>query len=246
MEAREIDEMRRLEDRHWWFVGKRLLVASLLGDALARPGLRVLDVGCGTGGVLAGLGGGIRPFGVDRSTLALAHCRARGLSAVACSSAGDLPFAAGSFDVVMLLDVLEHFADEQKLLAEIRRLVRPGGRVLVSVPAFQFLWSQHDVVLQHIRRYRAGQLQEVLERARLTIERLTYTNAVALPPAVVVRGILQRFGLMSGEGGTDFREHGALVNQSLVGAYRLEARAVARGLRVPFGLSVAAVARVDA
>ena len=246
MEAREIDEMRRLEDRHWWFVGKRLLVAALLGDTLTRSGLRVLDVGCGTGGVLAGLGGGIRPFGVDRSTLALAHCRARGLTAVACSSAGDLPFAAGSFDVVMLLDVLEHFADEQRLLAEIRRLVRTGGRVLVSVPAFQFLWSQHDAVLHHIRRYRAGQLRRVLEQGRFTIERLTYTNAVAFPPAVLVRGILQRFGLMAGEGGTDFREHGALVNDSLVGAYRLEAAALARGLRVPVGLSVAAVARVDA
>jgi SAM-dependent methyltransferase len=244
MEAREIDEMRRLEDRHWWFVGKRLIVAALLGDALARPGARVLDVGCGTGGVLAGLGSGVRPFGVDQSTLALAHCRARGLTAVA-SSAGALPFAAGSFDVVMLLDVLEHFADEHRLLAEVRRLVRAGGRVLVSVPAFQFLWSQHDVVLQHVRRYRADQLRRVLEQGRFSIERLTYTNAVAFPPAVLVRGVLQRLSLLAG-GGTDFREHGALVNDSLVGAYRLEARALAAGLRVPVGLSVAAVARVDA
>jgi SAM-dependent methyltransferase len=244
MDAREIDEMRRLEDHHWWFVGKRLLVAALLGDALARPGACVLDVGCGTGGVLAGLGSGVRPFGVDFSTLALAHCRARGLGAVACSSAGALPFAPGSFDVVLLLDVLEHFADEQALLAEIRRLVRPGGRVLVSVPAFQSLWSEHDVVLQHIRRYRAGQLRRVLERARFTIERLTYTNAVAFPPAVLVRGVLQRLGLMA-SGGTDFREHRALVNDSLVGAYRLEAAAIARGLRVPVGLSVAAVVRVS-
>ena len=243
MEAREIDEMRRLEDRHWWFVGKRLLVAALLGDALARPGLRVLDVGCGTGGVLAGLGAGVRPFGVDQSTLALAHCRERGLTEVACSSAGALPFASGSFDVVLLLDVLEHFADEQGLLAEIRRLVRAGGRVLVSVPAFQFLWSEHDVVLQHIRRYRAGQLRRVLEEGRFTIERPTYTNAVAFPPAVVVRGVLQRLGLMAG-GGTDFREHGAFVNDSLVGVYRIEAAALARGLRVPVGLSVAAVVRV--
>jgi SAM-dependent methyltransferase len=245
VDAREIDEMRRLEDRHWWFVGKRLLVAALLGDVLARPGLRLLDVGCGTGGVLAGLGNGIRPFGVDRSPLALAHCRERGLLGVACAGAGALPFAPASFDVVLLLDVLEHFADEQRLLADVRALVRSGGRVLVSVPAFQFLWSEHDEVLQHVRRYRAGALRRVLEAARFTIERLTYTNVAAFPPALVVRGVLQRLGLWAG-GRTDFREHGALVNGTLVGAYRLEAEALARGLRIPVGLSVAAVARVAA
>jgi SAM-dependent methyltransferase len=245
MEAREIDEMRRLEDHHWWFVGKRLLVAALLGDVLARPGLRVLDVGCGTGGVLAGLGNGVRPFGIDRSPLALAHCRGRGLAAVACAGAGALPFAAASFDVVLLLDVLEHFAEEQALLAEVRRLVRTGGHVLVSVPAFQFLWSEHDEVLQHVRRYRAGELRRVLAEAHLTVERLTYTNAAAFPPALVVRGLLQRLGLWAG-GRTDFREHGSLVNGTLLGAYRLEARALARGMRLPVGLSVAALARVNA
>ena len=244
MEAREIEEMRRLEDRHWWFVGKRLLVAALLGDLLARPGLRLLDVGCGTGGVLAGLGDGIRPVGVDRSALALAHCRERGLVAVACASAGALPFAPSSFDVVLLLDVLEHFADEQRLLADVRGLVRAGGHVLVSVPAFQFLWSEHDEVLQHVRRYRAPELRRVLEAARLKVERITYTNSVAFPPALVVRGLLQRLGLWAG-GRTDVREHGALVNGTLVGAYRLEARALARGIRLPIGLSVAALAKVQ-
>ena len=244
MEAREIDEMRRLEDHHWWFVGKRLLVTALLGDVLARPGIRLLDVGCGTGGVLAGLGRGVRPVGVDRSALALAHCRQRGLTAVACAGAGALPFAPSSFDVVLLLDVLEHFSDEQGLLGDVRGLVRTGGHVLVSVPAFQFLWSDHDEVLQHVRRYRAGELRRVLQDAGFTVERLTYTNAVAFPPAVVVRGLLARLGIWSG-GRTDFREHGTLVNGTLVGAYRLEAQALARGLRLPLGLSVAAVARVN-
>jgi hypothetical protein len=116
--------------------------------------------------------------------------------------------------------------------------------VLVSDPAFQFLWSGHDEVLHHVRRYRAGGLRRVLEEARFTVERLTYTNAVAFPPAVVVRGLLQRLRIWPG-GRTDFREHGALVNATLLGAYRLEAQALARGIRLPVGLSVAAVARVN-
>lgn len=245
MEAREIDEMRRLEDRHWWFVGKRLLVEALLGDLLARRGLRLLDVGCGTGGVLAGIAGRVRPVGVDGSPLALVHCRRRGLTDVVCASLGALPFKAGRFDVVLLLDVLEHFADEQALLAEVGRLLRPGGHLLVSVPAFEFLWSEHDDVLQHLRRYRAGQLRGVLERAGLAVERLTYTNVAAFAPALVVRGLLQRIGVWPG-GRTDFREHGHVVNETLVGIYRAEARALARGVRLPVGLSVAALARVAA
>jgi len=244
VEAAEIHEMRRLEDHHWWFVGKRLLVASLLEEVLDHPRLRILDVGCGTGGVLAHLQHRARTFGVDRSPLALAYCRERGVAHVACADGGRLPFAPASFDVVLLLDVLEHFADEAALLNAVRRLLRPGGSLLVSVPAFQFLWSVHDEVLHHVRRYTAGRLRRALEKGGFAVRRLTYTNVVAFPPALIVRGFLPRVGIQRGAE-TDFHIHASWVNRALIGTYRLEARTLRRLRRLPLGLSVAALAKTS-
>jgi SAM-dependent methyltransferase len=241
VDAAEIDEMRRLEDDHWWFVGKRLLVASLLEHVLARTDLRVLDVGCGTGGILGHLRTRARTFGVDRSPLALAYTRGRGVTHVACADGDRLPFAPGSFDVILMLDVLEHYRDEGALLTAVRALLRPSGALLVSVPAFQFLWSAHDEVLQHVRRYTARRLRGVLERGGFTVRHLTHTNVVAFPPALVVRGLLPRLGVRRAPG-TDFRVHAPWVNRALIATYRLESLALRRGLRIPLGLSVAALA----
>jgi SAM-dependent methyltransferase len=243
MDDVSIDEMAALEDRHWWFVGKRLLVAALLGERLARPGLRVLDVGCGTGGVLAHLADRAATAGVDRSRQALAHCRRRGLPHLACADMDRLPFASASFDLVLMLDVLEHFTDDVAVVARVRPLLRPGGTLFVSVPAHQALWSAHDEALQHVRRYDVRGLKRALEAGGFAIRRLTYTNVAALPPAALVRGVLPKLGLGAGDG-TDFRTYPAWLNRLLVGAYRLEAAALRALPRMPFGLSIAAVAEV--
>jgi SAM-dependent methyltransferase len=243
MDDATIDEMSALEDRHWWFVGKRLLVAALLGDRLGRPGLRVLDVGCGTGGVLAYLASQAETVGVDRSRQARAHSRRRGIDRIACADMDRLPFAPGGFDLVLMLDVLEHFEDDAAVVASARRLLRPGGALLASVPAFQALWSAHDEAVQHVRRYDARRLRQALEAGGLTVRRLTYTNVVALPPAAIVRMLLPRLGLRR-EDGTDFRVHSPLVNGLLVAAYRLEAAALRVLPRIPLGLSIAALAEV--
>ena len=241
MDDAAIDEMSAFEDHHWWFVGKRLLVSALLGDRLDRPGLRVLDVGCGTGGVLAHLCAHAATVGVDRSVQALRHSANRGVQSVACADMDRLPFGRARFDVILMLDVLEHFPDDTAVVAEARALLRPGGALLVSVPAYQTLFSEHDRAVQHLRRYSAPHLRRVLEAGGFAVRRLTYTNVAALPPAAIVRGLLPRLGISPGAG-TDFREHTPWVNRALVGVYRLEA-AVLRVLpRLPAGLSVAAVA----
>ena len=241
MDDAAIDEMSAFEDHHWWFVGKRLLVSALLGDRLDRPGLRILDVGCGTGGVLAHLGAHAETVGVDRSVQALRHSARRGVQSVACADMDRLPFAPGRFDLILMLDVLEHFEDDTAVVAGARALLRPGGALLVSVPAFQALFSEHDRAVQHVRRYSAARLRQVLEAGGFTVRRLTYTNVAALPPAALVRGLLPRLGLARG-GGTDFREHAPWVNRALVGLYRLEAAALRVVPRLPAGLSIAAIA----
>jgi len=248
MELETYEEMYRLEDRHWWFVGKRLLVRALLKDALAQPDLRILDVGCGTGGLLAhlhtGTGAATRAVGVDRSEAALGFCGRRGLRSVACAETTQLPFRASTFDVVLLLDVLEHVPDEAALLAEIRRVLRPGGTALISVPAYQWLWSGHDDVLHHLRRYTAARLERLLGPGGFRVSRLTYTNVALLFPAIVVRAVLPRVGLRPREG-TDFQEHAPWVNRFLLRLYRAEAT-LHRYVTFPFGLSAAAVVTTPA
>jgi SAM-dependent methyltransferase len=241
MDDSTIDEMSAFEDHHWWFVGKRLLVSALIGDRLSKPGMRVLDVGCGTGGVLAHLSARASTVGVDRSIQALRHSRSRGVDAVAAADMDRLPFAPGTFDLITMLDVIEHFADDLSVVRNARALLRPGGALLVSVPAFQSLFSEHDTTLQHFRRYRASQLRRVLEAGGYVVRRLTYTNVAALPPAALVRGLLPRLGVRR-SGGTDIREHAPWVNRLLIGTYRLEAAALKVLPRLPPGLSVAAVA----
>jgi SAM-dependent methyltransferase len=245
MEEVAIDEMAAIEDHHWWFVGKRLLVAALLGDRLTRPDLRVLDVGCGTGGVLAHLAERATTVGVDRSRQALAHCRRRGLTRLAVADMDRVPFAPATFDVILMLDVLEHFHDDVAVVANARPLLRPGGALLVSVPAHQSLWSPHDEVLHHVRRYDVAGVRRALESGGFRIRRLTYTNVVALPPAAIVRGMLPRLGFAPASAdGTDFRTYPDWVNRLLAGAYRLEAAALRALPKMPFGLSIAAVAEL--
>jgi 2-polyprenyl-3-methyl-5-hydroxy-6-metoxy-1,4-benzoquinol methylase len=243
MDDAAIDEMAAFEDHHWWFVGKRLLVSSLLAERLRRPGLRILDVGCGTGGVLSGLSAYGTTIGVDRSPRALHHSRVRGVTHVAAADMDRLPFGAAAFDLVIMLDVLEHFADEAAVLRDVRRLLRPDGALLVSVPAFQALFSEHDVALQHFRRYAAPQLRRALEANGFDVRRLTYTNVAALGPAAIVRGLLPRLGVRR-PAGTDFREHAEWVNRLLIATYRLEAATLRVLPRLPAGLSVAALADV--
>jgi SAM-dependent methyltransferase len=153
-------------------------------------------------------------------------------------------FGRARFDLILMLDVLEHFEDDVAVLAGVRPLLKPGGALLVCVPAFQSLFSEHDAALQHVRRYSAARVRQSLEAGGFVVRRLTYTNVVALPPAALVRGLLPRLGIHRPPG-TDFREHAAWVNQLLIGIYRLEAAALRVLPRLPVGLSVAAIAEAD-
>ena len=241
MHPQEFREMQALEESHWWYRGKRLLLETMLDRAAPRAPARMLDIGCGTGGVLRGLARQGFTVGVDRAEVALRFCREKGFTAVVLGSAFELPFARASFDVCTMMDVLEHVDDEQALLAEARRVLRPGGALLVSVPAFAALWSQHDETLEHRRRYRKPELTAVVAKAGLRIEWSSYTNFFVFPPTLAWR-LLRRFAGLAPGMRTDLFPTPAPLNAALVGTYRAEA-ALLRRLPLPFGVSVACVAR---
>src|SRR6185312_12638057 len=168
--------MRRVEESHWWFVGRRQIIRSFLerlvrarlagsATASAPAELNILDVGCGTGANLEMLSEFGVAEGVDVSQEALSFCQARGLEKVKLGAAEALPYDDNLFDLTTGLDVVEHLDDDLAGLKEMRRVLHPGGRALLFVPAFMFLWGVQDDISNHRRRYTLKELKDVVRKA---------------------------------------------------------------------------------
>src|ERR1044071_178359 len=190
--------MFRVEQSHWWYTGRRKILTDFVADICRRvtdrrP--RILDVGCGTGANLLMLSQFGDAEGVDISEDALAFCRERGLANVKLGAAEKLPYDDGTFDLVTALDVVEHLDDDLGGLSEMRRVLRPGGRVLLFVPTFMFLWGVQDDVSHHRRRYRLPELQRVLEQAGFEVERTTYANITFFLPILLMRKLMRLTGI---------------------------------------------------
>lgn len=183
MEATAYRQFLELERTHWWFRGRRTVYFGLLRHHLADLSpQRVLDLGCGMGGFLEGLGElGAQVVPSDVSLESLSHCAQRGFAEGVLSSGYSLPFADDSFDLVCLFDAIEHIPDDQRAMQEVARVLRPGGHVFVSVPAYQFLYANNDRVAQHMRRYTRGMLRGLFEQAGLRVERNTHANVFLFP-----------------------------------------------------------------
>jgi len=188
--------MYQVEGTHWWFAGRRRIIAGFLQRICStlshRP--RILDVGCGTGANLELLGEFGEAEGVDVAPEALAFCQQRGLESVRLGEAEKLPYPDSSFDLVTGLDVVEHLDDDLSGLQEMRRILKPGGRALVFVPAFMFLWGVQDDVSNHRRRYTLPQLKQRLVEAGFEIERATYANITFFLPILAGRLLMKLTG----------------------------------------------------
>ena len=237
------------EDWDWWHVGRRRILARVLERALSQAGLspaglEMLDVGCGTGGTTAFLGRGHRVTGCELQAEAATCCRRRGLESVVRGSAEALPFRDATFDVVLCLDVLEHHEDDLAVARELRRVLRPGGVLLATVPCFPFLWGPHDVLSRHHRRYVLSGFVDLLERAGLSIDRASYFNTLLFPAVAAVqagRRLLR--GGRPAEAASDLPQGGpSAINAVLREIFAAEGPWLSRR-RLPFGVSAFAVAR---
>lgn len=243
MQSQQIGEMYALEASHWWFWSKRHLMRRLLGARLAgdspRSGLRILDIGCGAGANALELSGYGSVTASDRSLEALAFVRSRGVDNVVAAEAPQLPFRDGAFDIVTAYDVIEHVEDDHAFVAELARVLAPGGALAVHVPAWPFLWSGHDVALEHKRRYTRRALLDLLRSSGLRIDRVSWTNCTIFVPVAASRWVRGRFGI--DDGSANLGVVPAPVNALLRGVGRLEA-AVAAAVGLPIGVSLAALA----
>lgn len=234
MQPSEIDKMHLLEENHWWFQGKKLLVERFISLAGIRGG-KFLDIGCGTGMFLKLFANYGSVSGVDISEQALDYCREKVASAELRLTSGDqLPFPDGSFSFVSLLDIIEHADDDLSVLKEAYRVCVPGGTVLVTVPAFRFLWSNHDIAHHHKRRYRLPELRRIGTEAGFIVERITYTNFFIFLPVLIKRTL---FAAKPNGAESDLAETPAVINRMLLSLYRLEAFYLGKA-NFPWGVSL--------
>jgi SAM-dependent methyltransferase len=243
--------MRRVEESHWWFVGRRQIIRSFLericrdlkatrgGNDPRGSALNILDVGCGTGANLEMLSEFGEAEGVDLSAEALSFCQARGLQNVKQGEAEALPYEDNSFDLVTGLDVVEHLDDDLAGLQEMRRVLRPGGRALLFVPAFMFLWGVQDDVSNHRRRYTLGGLKQVVTQAGFEVERGTYVNLSFFAPILFGRLLMRATGFRPAS--ENNLTIGAL--NGLLGRLLGAESSILRHMNFPFGVSAICVAR---
>jgi SAM-dependent methyltransferase len=258
MEHIEYVRMAALQDRHWWFQAKRRLVGAVIDRLLASSGDkstdrlgvgRSLDAGCGTGSMAGVLPG--RTVGVDGFLPALAHVRGE---LVVNADLLSLPFADDSFDVVGCFDVLYHrrVADVAEAIGGLRRVLRPGGLLVVTDAAGPSLMGPHDIAFHGARRFTLGDLSSLLARSGLRVRHATYFHAALLPVAAPIRWAARVRHRISGDnrrpepdqGRSDLAPAPAWLDRALSTVSRIE-RAVAVRHRLPFGLSVLVAAEKE-
>ena len=266
MNPQEYSRMHDLETKYWWFAGRRAIVSSLLHAALSsRPpnassALRLLDLGCGTGANLSMLchaiaAEGSTPSGhvaaLDYSPLALDFASQHSGELPVSLLRGDatiLPFASNAFDIVTMLDVLEHVEDDAGAVKEIFRVLKPGGAFILSVPAYQKLWSAHDEALHHFRRYEYCDLRKVLRRGGFQVWRLSFAMSLMPPVAWFWRRFILPFKPNRPRDATRHSEGAVLpavpsaFNAALVKYLECEGRVIRRR-PLKFGTSLVAIAR---
>lgn len=232
----------RLEDEHWWFEGRRRVIREVLRrHVLPRKNRRLLDVGCGTGGMFPLLTEFGEVDGAEASPDALERARRKFPSRriEACSLPHQLP--EGTWDVITAFDVIEHVDHPIESLSTMRSRIPFDGQIVVTVPAFQFLWSHHDEVNQHRRRYSRLDLVSALSSAGLRVTFVSYFNTL-LFPAVAGARLLERLRPARAQQGADLQEATPQVNRALTRLFGSERFVVGR-MTLPFGVSLIAVAQ---
>ena len=239
------ESFAKLEDTHFWFVSRRRIFFDLLDRLLSRRSDRkILEIGCGAGGLMGPMERYGQVHGLDIDFEYLRFCKNRGFNRLICGSGYELPFADASFDLVTLFDTMEHIPDDVRALQEARRVLRPGGLVFVSVPAYQWLWSQNDRIAHHHRRYTMRGLRRTMRTAGLEPQRLTYFNSLLLPliiPAVLWQKLLERRGKLPEDFNNTSVKLAGPVNWLFTQIMSSE-RWLLRALRLPFGHSLIGVA----
>ena len=233
-------EYRLYEKNWWWFVGRRNLLTKLVKDV--KSDTRVLDIGCGSGENTKILRNTKQCHGIDISKNSLKDAYTKEVNNLCLGTANALPFKSNSFGLVLFLDVLEHLNNEETAIQEVRRVLTKDGMCIVSVPAFRFLWSGHDVVNQHMKRYTKSELKDILVSNRFTIKRITYWNFFLFFPLAIIR-VIKNVVCSQQQPKSHFRMIPICINSFLIFVLSIENALILHGISLPVGISVVCVCK---
>lgn len=230
-----------IQKKHWWFVTRKNIVLDFVDRFLPKDDqVKILDIGCGSGLMLNDLEKVGQTFGMDMSDEAISFSKEIFGGTVEKGALPDqVPYQEDFFDLITALDVIEHIDDDVGSISAIRDLLVPGGKCIFTVPAYMFLWSAHDDMNQHKRRYTLPELNEKLVKAGFSVEKISYYNTLLFPAVFLVRmlnNVLRR------EGASDTDMPGRAMNYVLKKIFGIE-KYLLRYFNLPFGVSVLAVVR---
>jgi SAM-dependent methyltransferase len=239
MERVVYDQMAALDEQHWWYVARRKVLTEVIRRQAQPPaGARLLEIGCGTGHNLPMLAqfGSVDALEVDETARAIAEKRL-GKPVFSAPLPDLIGVPEGHYDLVAALDVVEHIEDDRAALEGIARLLKPGGKLVATVPAHQWMWSAHDVVNHHQRRYSKSEFRRLVEGSPLKLETIGYFNSLLFPIAVAERLVSK----MRGKEDADLSLPPEPLNQALERVFAAERGLIGR-IPLPPGLSLFAVA----
>jgi SAM-dependent methyltransferase len=229
-----------MENVHWWFIGRRFIVEQILKRLGLPINAEILEVGCGTGGNLPLLAKFGNVYGVEIDDTARAYATERGIGTILPGSLPDeIPFPEQRFDLIVMTDVLEHVTEDQEALERLYTRLTSGGYILITVPAFPALWSRHDDLHHHKRRYTRERLRAIVTHAGFRMVKASYINCIMFPAIAGVR-LMQRFlGMADAD---DLKMYPPFMNRLLAGLFAGEGHLLGL-VSLPFGLSLLCVGR---
>lgn len=241
MEKYLYKDLYDLEQKHWWHIAKRKTIYSLIKSFINSKKINIVDIGCGTGGNLEAFSKLGSVYGVDKSKLAVNFCHKRGFKKVKVGSSEKTGLKNSFFNVVTLLDVLEH-VEEEKTLKEMKRILKRNGYLIITVPAFSFLWSKWDEVLHHKRRYTTDRLSQLLKDNNFQVVKITYLYSFLVIPVLLIRTFKQLINKK--EYSSDFKISNFFINK-IMEVLTDKERNFAFKNGLPFGTSIICLAKVN-
>ncbi|OGE33574.1 hypothetical protein A3D83_01220 [Candidatus Daviesbacteria bacterium RIFCSPHIGHO2_02_FULL_41_10] len=243
MELKRYDQIYKNEASYWWFKGRRKLLIDIFSKLPKKNSLKILDIGCCTGYNLHTLEKFGEVYGADIEKKAVEYCKKRGFKKISLLKNGlKLPFKKDFFDIVTCLDVIEHVEKDKKYLEELHRIIKPGGTLILFVPAFNLLWSQLDVRSHHIRRYTKSSLGKIAKAAKFIISDVKYFNYLLFLPVLPIR-LFQKIPFFKNNGlGADLVVRSKLINNILNLIFLIDVWSI-KWLSPPVGISVLLIAK---